>query len=230
MPGSTTSRPSASCTSSPSRASGCWRSPRPATCRSRNRSSACCRRAWRTRETGELETIGRSPTMFRAAQLVGRAIRHVRATDEDRPSRRPSSRFDVSMLFGGQIKGGPMRLFMIYAAGNFIECGAGRALPADRRAQIRQADPRPRGQLHDRPLRRAEDRPDLDGFDHALEPRRRPADRHRGHPPRRARARAGPPHRGRRALFPRSARALVGGAAGRPHGDPAPALRPSVQA
>jgi putative proteasome-type protease len=34
-----------------------------------------------------------------------------------------SVKFDVTMLFGGQIKGAPMRLFMIYAAGNFIECG-----------------------------------------------------------------------------------------------------------
>jgi putative proteasome-type protease len=55
-------------------------------------------------ETGEVETINKVPTMFRAAQLIGRAI-------------------DVSVLFGGQIKGGPMRLFMIYSAGNFIECG-----------------------------------------------------------------------------------------------------------
>ncbi len=30
--------------------------------------------------------------------------------------------FDVSFLLGGQIAGGPLRLFMIYAAGNFIEC------------------------------------------------------------------------------------------------------------
>ena len=29
---------------------------------------------------------------------------------------------DVSFLLGGQIKGGRLRLFMIYAAGNFIEC------------------------------------------------------------------------------------------------------------
>ena len=32
-------------------------------------------------------------------------------------------KFDVSFLFGGQIKDGPLRLFMVYAAGNFIECG-----------------------------------------------------------------------------------------------------------
>jgi putative proteasome-type protease len=73
-------------------------------------------------ETGELETLEKAPTLFRAAQLVGRAIRHVRSLDgkglED-----ASLTFDVSFLFGGQIKGGPMRLYMIYAAGNFIECG-----------------------------------------------------------------------------------------------------------
>jgi putative proteasome-type protease len=71
---------------------------------------------------GEIETLQKAPTLFRAAQLIGRAIRHVRAIDgkglED--AKLP---FDVSFLFGGQIKGGPMRLFMIYAAGNFIECG-----------------------------------------------------------------------------------------------------------
>ena len=29
--------------------------------------------------------------------------------------------FDVSMLLAGQIRGGAMRLFQVYAAGNFIE-------------------------------------------------------------------------------------------------------------
>ena len=60
--------------------------------------------------------------MFRAAQLVGRAIRHVRATDEEALEEAKLS-FEVSMLFGGQIRDGPMRLYMIYSAGNFIECG-----------------------------------------------------------------------------------------------------------
>ena len=30
--------------------------------------------------------------------------------------------YDVAFLFGGQIKGETLRLFMIYSAGNFIEC------------------------------------------------------------------------------------------------------------
>ncbi len=73
-------------------------------------------------ETGEPDTLANAPSMFRAAQLVGRAIRSVR--DTDGPALREAGvKFDVSMLFGGQIKGQPMQLFMIYGAGNFIECG-----------------------------------------------------------------------------------------------------------
>lgn len=73
-------------------------------------------------DTGEAETLQNAPSMFRAAQLVGRAIRSVR--DTDGPALRDAGlKFEVSMLFGGQIQGQPMRLFMIYSAGNFIECG-----------------------------------------------------------------------------------------------------------
>jgi len=58
--------------------------------------------------------------MFKAAQLIGRAIRTVYETD-GRSLEEHNNRFDVAILFGGQIKGGKMRLFMIYSAGNFIE-------------------------------------------------------------------------------------------------------------
>ena len=72
-------------------------------------------------ETGELETLRDAPTMFRAAQLIGRAIRQVRGIDG--PALEEADiRFNVSFLFGGQIADGPMRLYMIYSAGNFIEC------------------------------------------------------------------------------------------------------------
>ncbi|OJY33835.1 MAG: peptidase [Rhizobiales bacterium 65-9] len=73
-------------------------------------------------QTGETETLGSAPTMFRAAQLIGNAVRKVRDIDADAMNA-ADVRFDVSLLFGGQIKGGPLRLFMIYSAGNFIECG-----------------------------------------------------------------------------------------------------------
>ena len=72
-------------------------------------------------DTKELETIHQAPTMFRAAQLIGRAIRRVRSTEAKGFDEAKLS-FDVSFLFGGQIAGGAMRLYMIYAAGNFIEC------------------------------------------------------------------------------------------------------------
>src|SRR5271163_2431701 len=71
--------------------------------------------------TGELETLMNAPTMFQAAQRIGRAIRSVHAT-EGPALRSEDVSFDVSFLFGGQIKGARMRLFMIYTAGNFIEC------------------------------------------------------------------------------------------------------------
>lgn len=72
-------------------------------------------------ETGEVETLMNAPTMFQAAQRIGRAIRNVHRL-EGSALRAEDIYFDVSFLFGGQIKGGRMRLFMIYTAGNFIEC------------------------------------------------------------------------------------------------------------
>src|SRR6476660_8612298 len=71
--------------------------------------------------TGDLETLLNSPTMFQAAQRIGRAIRAVHAT-EGIALQSEDINFDVSFLFGGQIKGSRMRLFMVYPAGNFIEC------------------------------------------------------------------------------------------------------------
>jgi putative proteasome-type protease len=70
---------------------------------------------------GERETLMNAPTMFQAAQRIGRAIRQLHAI-EGRVLEASDISFDLSFLFGGQIAGGPMRLYMIYAAGNFIEC------------------------------------------------------------------------------------------------------------
>lgn len=71
-------------------------------------------------ETGMIDTLMTMPSMFKAAQLIGRAIRTVYTLD-GRSLEEHHAKFDVSILFGGQIKGGKMRLFMIYSAGNFIE-------------------------------------------------------------------------------------------------------------
>ncbi len=72
-------------------------------------------------ETGERETLMNAPTMFQAAQRIGRTIRHVQA-QEGQALDAADVNHEVAFLFGGQIKGGRLRLFMIYSAGNFIEC------------------------------------------------------------------------------------------------------------
>ena len=74
-------------------------------------------------ETGEEERLLDMPSMFKAAQLIGRAIRHVNVA-ERAAMQQASMSFDASFLFGGQIKGRRLRLFNHYAAGNFFECTA----------------------------------------------------------------------------------------------------------
>jgi len=75
-------------------------------------------------ESDVAETVMNTPSMLHAAQLVGRAVRLSRAqtsSAEGEPAAQGVN-FDVSLLLGGQIAGGPLRLFMIYTAGNSIEC------------------------------------------------------------------------------------------------------------
>jgi len=71
-------------------------------------------------ETGKLETIYTVPTMFAAAGLVSAAVRKVYETHGE-AMKAQNVAFDVSILLGGQIANRTMRLFEIYAAGNFIE-------------------------------------------------------------------------------------------------------------
>src|SRR5204863_4405668 len=54
-------------------------------------------------------------------QRVGRTIREVHAV-EGEVLEASEVKFDLSFLLGGQIKGERPRLFMLYSAGNFIEC------------------------------------------------------------------------------------------------------------
>ena len=112
----------------------------------------------------------------RADHVPGRAARRVAPSarftiDEGEALEASDVKFDVSFLLGGQIKGERPRLFMLYSAGNFIECTPGHALSADRRAQIRQAGARSRDHLRHRPLRCAQGRAGLGRFHHALESR-----------------------------------------------------------
>ena len=72
-------------------------------------------------ETGEVETLMNAPTMFQAAQRIGRTIRNLQVA-EGTALAAAEVDHEVAFLFGGQIKGGRLQLFMIYSAGNFIEC------------------------------------------------------------------------------------------------------------
>ena len=69
---------------------------------------------------GKVRTLATVKTMFRAAELVGEAIRRVYRIDGKSMEDHHVS-FDVSFLMGGQIKNGKLSLFEIYSAGNFIE-------------------------------------------------------------------------------------------------------------
>jgi putative proteasome-type protease len=73
-------------------------------------------------DTGARETLETTTTMFQTAHLIGTALRRV--TLEVQPALVAAGvDYGSSLLFGGQIKGGPLKLFLIYGEGNFIECG-----------------------------------------------------------------------------------------------------------
>ncbi len=75
-------------------------------------------------DTGAIETLDQQPSIFRAAQLVGHAVRQVRRNmaPSIEAMQAENVNYDVTLLMGGQFKDGPLKLYMIYGAGNFIEC------------------------------------------------------------------------------------------------------------
>ena len=64
----------------------------------------------------------KAPSMFQAARIVADTLKDVIAKHEDN-GQKASSAFNATIILGGQIKGGPTRLFLIYPEGNFIEAG-----------------------------------------------------------------------------------------------------------
>ena len=65
-------------------------------------------------------TIWNATSMFDATRVLGSAVRRV--YEQDGPSLKQTGvDFNTSMIFGGQIRGEAMRLFLVYSAGNFIE-------------------------------------------------------------------------------------------------------------
>ena len=71
-------------------------------------------------ETGDPVTIWNARSMFDAVRVLGSAVRRVEERDGN-ALRMAGLDFNVSLIFGGQIAGEGMRLFLVYSAGNFIE-------------------------------------------------------------------------------------------------------------
>ena len=66
------------------------------------------------------EKLLETPSMYQTVRLVGETVKEV-ITQSSPTGDRADSYFNASFILGGQIKGSPPRLFMIYPEGNFIE-------------------------------------------------------------------------------------------------------------
>ena len=121
-------------------------------------------------------TLFTVPSLYRAARLVGDAVREVRRVDgaalED-----SSSGFNASFILGGQIGSETPRLFHDLSRRQLHRGDRRHAVLPDRRAQVRQADPGPGGAAQHAPGRGGQDGAAVVRFDPALEPVGRPADR-----------------------------------------------------
>ena len=75
-----------------------------------------------TERLGDPEAINLHgcPNMLEAARCVGDALREIHRRDRE-VLQQQGVEFKPALILGGQIKGGPPRLYMVYAAGNFIE-------------------------------------------------------------------------------------------------------------
>lgn len=60
------------------------------------------------------------PSMFQAAKMVAETLRDVISRHAE-TGQRADSTFNATLILGGQVRGGPPRLFLIYPEGNFIE-------------------------------------------------------------------------------------------------------------
>ncbi|WP_112875502.1 peptidase [Paracoccus endophyticus] len=73
-------------------------------------------------ETGDADTFESVASIHEAARAAGRAVRAARDGMESLQQDHVS--FDATLLVGGAVGGEPLRLFLVYSAGNCIECGA----------------------------------------------------------------------------------------------------------
>lgn len=75
-------------------------------------------------QTGEhSRCLSEATSMFRVAQLVGEAVERVGATT-GAALERAHIDHHVELLVGGRVGKGPLKLYLVYSIGNFIECTA----------------------------------------------------------------------------------------------------------
>lgn len=72
-------------------------------------------------DSGVKESLSDCVSIHRAAYLIGQAVRATK--DEMEGLKQGDINFDATLLVGGSVAGEPTRLFLVYGAGNFIECG-----------------------------------------------------------------------------------------------------------
>ncbi len=70
----------------------------------------------------DIASLWTAATMFEVAMLVADAMRDIEQRDGQYLADNEAG-FNASFIVGGQLSGEPMRLFRIYAEGNFIEAG-----------------------------------------------------------------------------------------------------------
>jgi putative proteasome-type protease len=73
-------------------------------------------------EAAEVANIWSARSMLDVVLCVSDVMRRIEARDAARLAESEVA-FNASLIVGGQLKGEPMRLFRIYAEGNFIEAG-----------------------------------------------------------------------------------------------------------
>ena len=145
--------------------------------------------------------------MFGAARVVGTALREMHKIDGGYLQQRDVD-FTGSFILAGQIKGGQLRLFLIYDAGNFIEAMGDTIY--FQIGEVKYGKPildriiQPRHE----PERRRQMRADLLRFDHALQRLGRAADRSSDLSPRLIEEGLHHQARGRRSLSPGDPRRL----------------------
>lgn len=73
-----------------------------------------------TPDSTKTESLLSAPSIHRAAYLLGQALRITR--DEMEGLKQEEVNFDATLLVAGSVGGETTRLFLVYGAGNFIEC------------------------------------------------------------------------------------------------------------